>query len=87
MTEILTAIDEILSSLTPESVEQTIREIASEDRYAERDTIAVGLIADRILKKHGLGSGAADSLAHAKLAQKIVAEVALIEGMRYFEND
>lgn len=83
----MTSIDEIVSSLTPESLKSTILDIASEDRYAERDTIAVGLIADRILKKHGLGSGAADSLAHAKLAQKIVAEVALIEGMRYFEND
>jgi len=81
------SIDEIVSSLTPESLEHTILEIASEDRYAERDTIAVGLIADRILKKYGLGPGAADRLAHVRLAQKIVEQVALIEGMRYFEND
>ena len=83
----MTTIDEILSSLTPESVERTILDIAGEEKYAERDTIAVGLIVDRILKQHGVGPGAGDSNAQDRVARKIAEQVALIEGMRYFEND
>jgi len=83
----VTTIDEILSSLTPESVERTILDIAGEDKYAGRDTIAVGIIADRILKQHDLALGIVDSAARDRVARKIAEQVGFIEGMRYLEND
>ncbi len=83
----MTSVDDILSSLTPESIERTILDIAGEDKYAGRDTLAVGLIADRILRQHDLARGTVDSAARDRVARKIAEQVGLIEGMRYFEND
>jgi hypothetical protein len=78
------SLDEILSSLTPESLENAILQIASQ---SEHDTIAVGLIADRILTQYGLEPSVGRGQALFQLAQKIAQQVALIEGMRFIEND
>ena len=78
------SLDAILNSLTPESLENIIRQIAEQSGH---DTIAAGLIADRILEEHGLEPGANRSQVHVQLVQEIAKRVAVIEGMRFIEND
>lgn len=78
------SLDEILKSVTPESLERIIRQIANQTGH---DTIAAGLIADRVLAQHGLESGADRSQVHVQLVQELAKKVAMIEGMRFIEND
>lgn len=74
----------LLESVTPESLESIIRQLADQTGH---DTIAAGLIADRILAQHGLELGIERGQVHVQLVQEIAKKVATIEGMRFIEND
>ncbi len=76
--------DAILHSVTPEFLESIIRQIASQTGH---DTIAAGLIADRIIAQHGLEPGIDRSQVYVQLVHEIAKKVATMKGMRFIEND
>ncbi len=79
-------VDDVLASLTSDRLESMIQAIASE-RPSGSASVAVDLIAERLLVGCGFESGIERSNARIRVGRKIAEQVAFIPGMSYIENE
>lgn len=79
-------VENVLASLTPDTLERMIQAIASE-RPSGSASVAVDLIAERFLAGCAFESGIERSNARILVGRKIAEQIAFIPGMSYIENE
>lgn len=79
-------VEDVLASLTPNTIEGMVQAIASE-RPSGSASVAVDLIAERFLAGCAFESGIERSNARLRVGRKIAEQIALIPGMSYIENE
>lgn len=79
--------EQVIASLTPASLERTIRTMIAQRDPNDPPLVAVEAIAERLLADCPFSSGEARIRAYEQLAPLIKKQVADIEGMRYITND
>ena len=79
------ALDDILASLTPDSLRQLIDDIADAQPEGEHSGVGVGSVVFRLVAGRDIGAGAERSAAYMKLMAAIESLVPAIGGMRYIK--
>lgn len=82
----MSQVEQIITELSPQRLEQMILGLAAEQPPGERDGVAVSLIVSRLSEGHDLGTGAKRSQAYQRLKAAVQANVAPIEGMKYIKS-
>ena len=80
------ALDEMLSTLTPERLRQLITQMADQQPPGERAGVDVNSIVGRLITECGIGPGSERSRAYSRLVEALKANVALIGGIKYVES-
>jgi len=80
-------VEQILASLTPESLRQVILGLSAKQAPDDREGVMIPAIVDALTQGQGLGEGAGSWEAYLKLKEAIRNMVGQIVGMRYVEVD
>jgi hypothetical protein len=79
-------LEQILSALTPERLEQLVLEAVERRPPGERRGVGVSEIIKCLIGDHDLGTGADRSQAYLKLVEAVRTVVSSIEGFQYVES-
>jgi hypothetical protein len=80
-------VEHILASLTPEKLEQVIRELARKQAVDDRGGVMIPRIVEALVGDQGLGVGQESWQNYLKFKEAIRSTVSQISGMRYVDVD
>jgi hypothetical protein len=79
-------LEQILSALTPERLQELVLQAVERRPPDERRGVGVSEIVGQLMAGHDLGTGPARSQVYLKLVEAIKAKVPSIEGLKYIES-